>query len=179
MPRNSHAKTEEKSTRAAAENGLQRRLLVVDDNELTCKQLQKVLHGTDSLEVDFTTDGNQALTNLEQANYSIVLTDLRMPKLDGMDLIREIQQRRLPVTIIVTTGHGSIDEAVQAIRLGAYDFLTKPVDLDQLRLVISRALRERALQDEVASLRSQLQTRFSFQNILSKNPRMHAVFELI
>jgi DNA-binding NtrC family response regulator len=90
-----------------------------------------------------------------------------------------VQSRRLPVTIIVTTGHGSIDEAVQAIRLGAYDFLTKPIDVENLRLVIQRALRERALQDEVALLRNQLQSRYSFHNIISKNPHMHQVFELI
>jgi DNA-binding NtrC family response regulator len=102
-----------------------------------------------------------------------------MPGLDGMDLIKEIQKRRLPVTVIVTTGHGSIDEAVQAIRMGAYDFLTKPIDPDNLRLVVQRALRERALQDEVAHLRAQLKSRYAFHNILSKNPHMHAVFELI
>ena len=81
--------------------------------------------------------------------------------------------------MIVTTGYGSIDEAVQAMRLGAYDFLTKPIDVEHLRLVVERALRERALQDEVARLRQQLETTYSFHNILSKNPRMHAVFELI
>ena len=82
-----------------------------------------------------------------------------MPGMDGMELIEEVQKRRLPVTVIVTTGHGSIDEAVQAMRMGAYDFLTKPIDLDHLRLVVERALRERQLQDEVAILRQQLQNR--------------------
>jgi DNA-binding NtrC family response regulator len=81
--------------------------------------------------------------------------------------------------VIVMTGFGSLDEAVQAMRLGAYDFLTKPVDVNHLRLVVQRALRERTMQDEVVYLREQLQNRYSFHNILSKNPRMHAVFELI
>lgn len=156
-----------------------RRVLIVDDNVQVCKQLQALLQANAALQVTYETDGHKALENLEHANYSILITDLRMPKLDGMDLIREIQRRRLPVTIIVTTGHGSIDVAVQAIRLGAYDFLSKPVDLEHLRLVIDRALRERALLDEVAQLRAQFQTRFAFKNILSKNPRMHGVFELI
>lgn len=156
-----------------------RRILIVDDNESACKQLQALLQSNPALEVSFLTDGHQALAELEKNNYSILVTDLRMPKLDGLDLIREIQGRREPVTIIVTTGHGSIDDAVQAMRLGAYDFLTKPIDVEHLRLVIARALRERALLDEVAQLRTQLQTQYTFQNILSKNPRMHAVFELI
>jgi two-component system, NtrC family, response regulator AtoC len=96
-----------------------------------------------------------------------------------MELIQEIQTRRLPVTVIVTTGHGSINEAVRAIRMGAYDFLTKPIDVDYLRLVVERALRERSLLDEVNSLRLQLKSRHTFNNILSKNAHMHAIFELI
>jgi DNA-binding NtrC family response regulator len=83
------------------------------------------------------------------------------------------------VTVIVTTGFGGIGEVVQAMRGGAYDFLTKPVDTQYLRLVVQRALRERALQDEIFSLREQLQERYSFQNMLSKNPQMHAAFDLI
>src|SRR5262249_43642295 len=69
--------------------------------------------------------------------------------------------------------------AVRAMRLGAYDFITKPVDFQHLLLVVQRALRERILQDEVVQLREQLQNRYSFQNIISKNPQMHAIFELI
>jgi DNA-binding NtrC family response regulator len=156
-----------------------RRVLIVEDNDLARRQLQQILEGNPHLQVDVTSDGKEALEGLIERNYSIVITDLRMPRLDGMHLIREVQRRRLPVTIIVTTGHGSIDEAVQAIRMGAYDFLTKPIDVDYLRLVIKRALRERSLQDEVTYLREMLQDRFAFHNILSKNPRMHAVFELI
>jgi DNA-binding NtrC family response regulator len=96
-----------------------------------------------------------------------------------MQLIEEVQARRLQVTVIVTTGHGSIDEAVRAIQLGAYDFLTKPADPERLCLVIQRALRERTLLDEVFALRQQIQQQHSFQNVISKNPRMHEVFELI
>jgi DNA-binding NtrC family response regulator len=156
-----------------------RRILIVEDNALAAKQLQQVLQSEPHLVVDTSADGRQALQSIEENNYSIVITDLRMPGFDGMQLIKEIRERGLPVTVIVTTGHGSIDEAVQAIRLGAYDFLTKPIDVENLRLVVDRALRERSLQDEVTQLRSQLQTRYSFHNILSKNPHMHAVFELI
>jgi DNA-binding NtrC family response regulator len=156
-----------------------RRVLIVDDDEATCNQLKALLETNPSLQVTFQTDGQKALDELTQADYSVAITDLRMPKLDGMELIKEIQRRRLSVSMIVTTGYGSIDEAVQAIRMGATDFLTKPIDVDHLRRVIDRALRERALLDEVAHLRLQLETTYTFQNILSKNPRMHAVFELI
>ncbi len=158
---------------------LPRRVLLVEDDESARQKLQQLLQTDPNLKVDTTKDGEQALSAVIENNYSILITDLRMPKVDGMQLIKEVQRRGLPVTVIVTTGYGSIDEAVQAIRMGAYDFLTKPIDVDNLRLVLQRALRDRALQDEVAQLRSQLQSRFSFHNVLSKNPRMHAAFELI
>jgi DNA-binding NtrC family response regulator len=160
-------------------NGARKRILIVEDDEIARTRLQQLLQMDTHLEVEAIGDGAAALARLKEQPYSIAITDLRMPRFDGMELIREVQQRRLPVTVIVTTGHGSIDEAVQAIRLGAYDFLTKPIDIENLRLVVHRALRERSLQDEVASLRAQLQNRYSFHNILSKNAHMHGVFELI
>jgi DNA-binding NtrC family response regulator len=155
------------------------RILVVEDNDLARKQLQQLLQANPQFKVDAAADGKHALAALEQQTYNLVITDLRLPGFDGLELIREIQQRRLPVTVIVMTAFGSIDDAVQAIRLGAYDFLPKPIDIENLRLVMERALRERSLQDEVAHLRNQLQTDFAFHNVLSKNPRMHAIFELI
>jgi DNA-binding NtrC family response regulator len=163
---------------ATSQNNLRRRVLIVDDRELTCKQLQQILQ-SDRLDVEYRTDGPAALQALQESVYSILLTDLKMPQMSGMDLIREVQKLGTPVTIIVIAGHGSTGEVVEAVRLGAYDFLTKPVEGVHLRLVIERALRDRALQDEVTQLRATLQTQYSFQNILSKNQRMHAIFELI
>src|SRR4051812_41876354 len=158
---------------------MERRVLIAEDNEVNRQQFQQVLEADQKVKVDTTSDGMAALQALVEKNYSILLTDLRMPQLTGMQLIEEVQKRRLPVTVIVMTNYGTIDEAVQAMRLGAYDFLTKPVDPQQLRLVVQRALRERVLQDEVMHLREQLANRYAFHNIISKNPRMHAVFELV
>lgn len=158
---------------------LRRRILLVEDNKFACRQMQELLSADPQLEVDSAHDGMKALELLLQHNYSLMITDLRMPRKTGMELIHEIQKKRLAVTVIVTTGHGSVDEAVQAMRLGAYDFLTKPINFEHLRLVVKRALDERALEDEVAVLREQLQSRYAFHNILSKNGQMHKIFELI
>lgn len=156
-----------------------RRILLVEDDEDAREQLQRLLRSDSQLIVEGVGDGEQALKALASQPYSIVITDLRMPGFDGMDLIREVQEKRLPVTVIVTTGQGTIDEAVEAIRRGAYDFLTKPINVNNLKALMHRALRERALQDEVNLLRSELKDRYKFFNIISKNPKMHAVFELI
>jgi DNA-binding NtrC family response regulator len=156
-----------------------RRVLIAEDSEATRQQLKKLLETSLPIQVDTVGDGSQALKSLTAQPYSILITDLNMPRVDGRQLLQEVQKRSLPVTVIVTTGFGSVEDAVQAMRLGAYDFLTKPLDAQHLSLVVERALRERSLQDEVEELRRQMNDRYAFHNILSKNPRMHAVFELI
>jgi DNA-binding NtrC family response regulator len=164
---------------AAVDVQVPRNILVADDEETACENLKELLQTVPGYQIDTCNDGEKALELLLERSYSIVITDLRMPNLDGMDLIREVMERRLPVTVIVTTGDTSIDEVVQAVRLGAFDFLTKPIDVKHLLLVVEKAMRERALKDEVLYLREQLQHRHSFHNILSKNPEMHKVFELV
>lgn len=169
----------------AAENSpvalQKRRILIAEDDVRTLANLKKLLESEGGLEVDTAKNGKEAWKKLvapDQA-YSIFLTDLKMPGMDGLELMEEIRKRELSVTVIVMTAFGSVEEAVHAMRSGAADFLTKPVDPDHMRLVIDRALRQRSLQDEVVNLRRQLQSKFSFQNIISKSPQMHAIFELI
>ena len=158
---------------------LGQRLLVVEDMADARTSLQQMLQLALKLPVDVACDGVEALEKLTERPYSIAITDLRMPKMNGMKLIEEIQSRKLPVTVIVTTGHGGINDAVQAMRMGAFDFLTKPADPQHLCLLVQRALRERALLDEVTALRQQVQGVHGFQNVISKNPRMLEVFDLI
>jgi DNA-binding NtrC family response regulator len=158
---------------------MRRRVLVVEDNELARKHVQRALELDPQLDIEIASDGLAAWQLLSEQRYSIVITDLELPGMHGLDLIKQIQTDHVPVTVIVMTGYGGVDEAVQAIRFGAYDFLTKPIDVDNLRRVVDRALRERTLQDEVAELRAQLQSQYSFHNLLSKNAQMHVIFDLV
>jgi DNA-binding NtrC family response regulator len=155
------------------------RVLIAEDNEDARKTLKSILEMALGVEVDTVSDGAQALQALLERPYSVVITDLKMPRVSGMQLIEEVTQRRLPVTVFVTTGFGSIEEAVKAMQLGAYEFLTKPTNPEHLCLLVRRALHERSLQDEVTSLRRELEGRHGFLNVLSKSPRMHDIFELI
>ena len=163
----------------AADPAPPQRVLVVEDLPDTRESLRDMLQLSLKLEVDTAEDGAAALKLLAERPYSLVITDLRMPKIDGMKLIHEIQARRLPCTVIVTTGNGGVPEAVEAMKMGAYDFLIKPPDPQRLVLLCRRALRERLLQDEVTALREQLHGRHTFLNVLSKSPRMHDVFETV
>src|SRR3954447_12272952 len=157
---------------------MRRKVLIVDDDPYLTTQIRKLLE-SEELSVDTVSSAQEALTMLGTSDYSLMITDLRMPGMGGMELIREVGQRRVLVTIIVTTAFGSFDRVVEAMRLGAYDFLTKPIDPTNLKLVTDRALKKRALQDEVLRLRQQLKENFSFNNIISKNPKMHGIFELV
>jgi two-component system response regulator AtoC len=159
---------------------MDRRILVVDDSELTCQQLSLLLSRPDR-RIKVVTNGTDALERIVDGKFSLVLTDLRMDGrgIDGIDLIREIRQRDLPVTVIVMTAFASIDVAVEAMQLGAYDFLTKPIDPDQVQVLVERALADRSLLDEVDDARDRLRQRFGFHNLLGTSPGMREVFERV
>jgi DNA-binding NtrC family response regulator len=167
------------STTPTPPGGVPQRILVAEDLADARESLKQLLHLTLNLEVDTAVDGAAALEMLRTKHYSVLVTDLKMPKKSGLQLIESIQDEGLPVTTIVTTGHGNVPDAVKAMRMGAYDFLLKPADPQHLCLLVQRALADRALRDEVIALRSQLQTRHSFQNVLSKSPKMMDLFDLI
>ncbi|MFO0850540.1 MAG: sigma-54 dependent transcriptional regulator [Gemmataceae bacterium] len=159
--------------------GVSQRVLIVEDLEDARDSLRQLLELSLKLEVDTAADGREALAKLAERPYSLMITDLWMPNVSGMELIQQVAAKRMPVTVVVTTGHGSVKDAVEAMRLGAYDFLSKPYNPQYVTLLVERALRERALQDEVVALRAQVNGRFSFQNVLSKSPKMLDVFDLI
>jgi two-component system NtrC family response regulator len=154
---------------------MDRRILVVDDSELVCQQLSQLLAAPDR-RIKVAHDGTTALEWLVERNFSLVLTDICLPGINGLDLIREIRQRDLPVTAIVMTGHASIDSAVAAMKLGAYDYLLKPIDSVRLEVLVGQALDDRRLLDEVGALRQGLQQRYAYHNLLGKSPRMREVF---
>jgi DNA-binding NtrC family response regulator len=156
-----------------------RRVLIVEDNATARKQIEIFLESDSEIRVDTAANGGDALKAVRERAYSVIITDLKMPHVDGLQLLEEVQKSGEPAAVIIMTGYGTIDDAVQAMRLGATDFLTKPINLEHLRLVVGRAMRDRALQDEVAALRRKLLEQFAFQSILSKSPPMHEMFELI
>ncbi|HEV3435984.1 MAG TPA: response regulator, partial [Gemmata sp.] len=131
--------TNSSSVAPSVPNGPPQRVLIVEDLEDTRESLKELLQVSLGLEVDTAEDGAKGLALLREHAYSLVITDLRMPKLSGMKLIETVQTEKIPVTVIVTTGHGSIKDAVEAMRMGAFDFLTKPPDPQHLCLLVKRA----------------------------------------
>jgi DNA-binding NtrC family response regulator len=157
---------------------MDRRILVVDDSELICQQLSQLL-AHPNRQITIATDGTSALEWLVEHPCSLVLTDLCLPGISGLDLIREIRDRELPVTVIVMTGFATVESAVEAIKLGAYDLIQKPLDNIRLEVLVNQALEDRRLIDEVADLRSRLRRKYAYHNLLGRSSGMVEVFERV
>ncbi len=153
-------------------------ILVIDDDKIILDSLCEFL----SLE-GFSADGAEtlksALAMLEKENYALVLTDVNLPDGDGLELL-DIIKKDYPQTVaIVITGYGTIESAVKAIKQGAYDYLTKPIIDDELRLAVERAIRQQSLMSENESLRLQLDRKHRLENIISHNYKMAKIFDLV
>jgi DNA-binding NtrC family response regulator len=123
--------------------------------------------------------GAEAIARLKADEFDVVLTDLRMPDVNGMDVLRAVREARQDVPVILVTAFGSIETAIQAIRQGAYDYVTKPFALEEISLLVGKALEDRRLRAENVSLRRELEGRYRFENLLGKSPAIQAVFSLI
>jgi two-component system NtrC family response regulator len=157
---------------------MDRRILVVDDDEPFGEHLTRLL-ARPGRRIKVAHDGTTALEWLVEGQFSLVLVDLDLPGVDGLEVIREIRRRGLPVTAILMTGAGSVETAVEAMRLGACDSLVKPIDPGALDFVVDHALEDRRLRDEHAALRRGLGFRSRFHDLIGHAPRMREVFSTI
>lgn len=154
------------------------RILVVDDDPLIRRQLQHLCEQQGYL-ADVAQDAPEALARLHERTYSLVLLDVMMPGRDGASLLQEIRRRWASIDVIMVTAHGTIRGAVEAMRWGAADYVTKPFSAEELALAIRRVFDRRRLLDEIQSLKDQLAERYRFANMVSRNARMREVFRLV
>src|SRR5437660_11396478 len=125
------------------------------------------------------TDPHRALSLLESERPDLLLTDLKMPEVDGLALLRRAKELDPALPVIVITAFATIESAVAAIKEGAFDYLPKNFSVDQLTVVVERALRQRRLTQENRHLREQLQTTLGLENVIGRSPAMAQVFELV
>ncbi|APR85465.1 Response regulator of zinc sigma-54-dependent two-component system [Minicystis rosea] len=154
------------------------RALVVDDDQSTCELLELNLR-RDGLEVEWRTSALDALELVAERDFDVILTDLGMSGLSGTELCERILGVRPDVPVIVVTGNASLDAAVGAIRAGAYDFITKPVDQKLLSVVVARALSNSQLRQEVKRLRRAEVERQGNGRLIGESPAMKRVFDLV
>jgi DNA-binding NtrC family response regulator len=153
-------------------------ILLIDDEPLIRLSMTDALKAV-GYEVQAAANGHEGLALLNQAVFDIVITDLRLPGADGLELLQVCKQRSPRTEVIVITAHGSVETAVEAMKRGAYDFITKPFSMDELLLIVERLSKVLALRAENAELREALEGKFNFEGILGKNHRMRDVLETV
>ena len=156
------------------------KILVVDDEPTARNGLAKLLQ-QEGFPVDAAADGEQALASISENAPGLIITDLKMPNMDGMELLRQLRERGLEIPAIVTTAFGEVSTAVAAMRAGAEDYLTKPIDFDALLLVVERTLAREELKSEAENLRRQLRARDKegLEGLLGASPAMQRVYQMV
>jgi DNA-binding NtrC family response regulator len=154
------------------------RILVVDDEEINREFMLEVLSGQ-GYETKTAPDGFAALELSRHEFFHIVLSDLKMPEMNGVDLLRQLKEISPSTVGIIFTGYATIETAVAAIKAGAYDYITKPFRVEEIEVVLQRALEYQRLNHENISLRKQLKAKYKFENIVSDHENMQNIFELV
>jgi DNA-binding NtrC family response regulator len=154
------------------------RLLIAEDEPLLRVSMADALR-KEGWTVDVAADGVKAVALFEEHHHDVVLTDLVMPSLDGMELLRRVKALQPDTTVVLVTAHGSVDRAVDAMREGAADFVTKPFSMAQLRVRLMNVCSHRLLQQQNVRLQEELEGRYSFSNIIGRSKKMQDVFWLI
>ena len=157
---------------------MQNNVLFVDDDSDMCDLVEDALKRRD-FRVDVRNSADEAATAMEQNDYAVVVTDVNMKGTSGLEFCRRASESRPDIPVIVVTAFGSMETAVEAIRAGAYDFITKPIQMDNLALTLSRAIQLRTLRDEVKRLRSEAGVPLAFGELVGTSPAVKGVYDLI
>jgi DNA-binding NtrC family response regulator len=155
-----------------------RKVLVVDDDKDSRDTLVELLKRED-FEVWGVDNGEAALALFKEKDFGIILTDLRMPKIDGLQLLEQIKNINPQSIVIVFTGYASIETAVKAMKLGAYDYIVKPFMFEEIKIILHRAIEYQQLQSENIFLKQNLKTKYRFQNIIGDSKNMQEIFQFV
>lgn len=154
------------------------RVLVVDDDSLIRKSLYESLK-LEGYYVETASDAVEAEEKLKEFSYDVALVDMKMPQIDGIQLLRIIREKYPGTATILITGYGSIETAVEAMKLGAADYVTKPVVDDEVKLIIQRVVEQKKLREENRYLREKLTGRYQFHNIVGQDRYMQEIYSMI
>ncbi len=154
------------------------KILVVDDEVKMRRVLQMMLEES-GYQVGLAKDGEDALEKTKQAGFDLVITDMKMPGKDGLELLRDIRKIDEEMPVIVMTAYGTVPTAVGAMRAGAYDYILKPFDLEEMKAVVEKALAMEKLRRQSRYLQEELEAKYQFEDIIGKSAKMQEVFKLI
>ncbi|MCJ7830211.1 MAG: response regulator, partial [Desulfobacterales bacterium] len=151
-------------------------ILVVDD-EATHRQMLELVLAREGYAITLAADGIGAVAAVEKQFYDLILMDIRMSGLGGIEALHQIRTLSPGIPVIMMTAYASVSTAVEALKSGAYDYLTKPLDIEELKILVAKALRHRQLEQENRYLKEQLDQQFSFTHIIGRSRPMQELFE--
>ncbi len=151
------------------------KILLIDDDPGSCEGLSLLLR-REEYEVTALESGEAALKALSRTNYDVIITDLFLPGVSGIDILKHVKEKSLPCNVILITGNASAETAVEAMKEGAFDYITKPVNFTELRVLIEKAVEKSRLIAENIYLRQQLRGKYKFDNIIGNSPAIQMVF---
>ena len=154
------------------------RILIVDDEESLREFLSIMLH-REGYQVDTAVDGAQAEAHLRDHSYDLVISDVNMPRMGGMELLRHIKERTPETVVLMITAFSTTEQAVEAMKQGAYDYITKPFKNEEIRLVVKNALERRELRQENLALKEELGKRYSFEGMVGRSKAVQDVISLV
>lgn len=154
------------------------RVLVVDDEE-SIREFLEIMLKKEGYDVTCVEDGQQALDLLKKKSVDMVISDLQMPNVTGIELLKQVKDQYPDMLFMMITAFGTTETAVEAMKLGAYDYITKPFKIDEVRINIANALRSQNLEVENRTLKKELKQEYSFQNLVGNSEAMHRIYELI
>jgi DNA-binding NtrC family response regulator len=154
------------------------RILIVDDEEIVIRSCRRILSGEDCV-CDSAPNGLEALKKVDENEYDVIVLDIMMPGMDGIEVLQQVKERHPEVEVVMVTGLSEIQTAVKAMKLGAFDYLSKPFDPDELKHVVERALERRHLLEENRSLKQEVDSKYRFENIIGSSAAMQSVYRLI
>ncbi|MBU0700659.1 sigma-54 dependent transcriptional regulator [bacterium] len=156
-----------------------KQILIVDDEPISLKAISIALTKDSNYQVMKASDGKTALRLIEEEQIDLVLTDMKLPDIDGMTILKNARHKNPDTSVIVMTGYGTVESAVLAMKDGAENYLTKPINIKELRLLIKNAFTKQQLAVENKELRTQLNIRYGFQNIIGHSQIMQQIYKII
>jgi DNA-binding NtrC family response regulator len=157
---------------------VKRTIVIADDEKNTREGLRWALEAKNR-QILLAADGDEAVARVQESGADLLITDLKMPGLDGMAVLARVQQVSPDTQVVVLTGHGTVESAVDAMKKGAFDYLIKPVNIDELNLLVERILSTRSVHEENIELKRQLDSKFGFENIVGRSDAMMQVFSRV
>ncbi|MDA8083187.1 MAG: sigma-54 dependent transcriptional regulator [Nitrospiraceae bacterium] len=154
------------------------KILVIED-ERSMREVLKILLEEEEYEVITASDGLEGIEQVRSNPFDLIITDIKMPGADGFEVLRQVKNFSPDTVVIMVTAFGTTESAIEAMKIGAYDYVNKPFKIDEIRLIVKKALEKKRLREELSLLREKFQSSYRLENIIGKSLRMQELFKLI